>query len=385
MAKKLARVPTASPDGPEQLAAFVDLGNAIVSSLDFNEVVQRILDVTQRLLRADVVTLRLLHAPSGTLRLVGLSGLSGDFAADSYTVKVGESVVGRAIAERRPYPVRDVQDSPFLFRDLAARRRLRSLLSIPIQFRNLVLGGLTAYWHKPHDHPDAEVRLMTAIGAQAAVAIENAQKYTDSIHSLLALARALESKDTYTVGHSERVTRIAVALAQEMRLPLEEVNLLRQVCPLHDVGKVGVPERILQKGSSLTPAERRQMAQHTTIGFKILQPIRLFREGLGIVRHHHERLDGAGYPDRLSGEEIPRVARVTTVADAFDAMTSRRPYRDALPLEDALGEIRRGAGTQFDTRAARTLLRLARERDPRILDFAAAARPPARAAASRKS
>lgn len=364
-------MPTKPNTSRLHLTAFMEVGTAIVSSLEFNEVVQRILDTTRRLIAANVVTLRLLHAETETLRLVGVAGMDGEFPSEYYTVKVGESCVGRALAERRPYPVSDLKDSPFKFRDLAHARSLRSLIAIPVEFRERLLGGLTAYWDKPRVHAAETIHLMTAIGTQAAVAIQNADQYADSIHSLFALARAIEAKDAYTMGHSERVTRFAVLLAGELRLPPRETNLLRQMCPLHDVGKVGVSERVLQKSGSLTPEERAEMATHTVIGWNIVKPIRIFADGLPIVRSHHERLDGTGYPDRLRGEEIPLLARVAAVADAFDAMTSRRPYREALTPDAAIAEIERCSGTQFDPVIAHAMVRMVRGRDARVLEAVA--------------
>lgn len=357
--------PPASPGRIEHLAAFLEIGSALGSTLEFEEVIQRILDTAKRTLSADVVTLRLLHGE--LLRLVGVSGMEGEFPGEFYTLKLGESCLGRALTERRPLPVHDLHRSPlFIFRDLAHTRNLRSLLSIPLEFRDRVVGGMTCYWHRPRRHRRDEIRLATALAAQAALALEQAQHHADSIHSLFALARALESKDAYTVGHGERVTRLALLIAQDAGLGAHDLNLLRQVCPLHDVGKVGIAERILLKRGSLNAAERSRMARHPTIGEEILAPVRAFRDGVGIVRSHHERVDGSGYPDGLKGEEIPLLARITTLADAFDAMTSRRPYREALSVVDAAEQIRRGAGTQFDAGLAKPFLRLVRRHDARL-------------------
>ncbi len=364
--------PAGAPPATDHVAAFAEIGSAIGSSLAFSDVIQRILDTARRLISADVVTLRLLNG--GLLRLAGVSGMDGDFPPGFDTLEIGESCIGRAIAERRPYPVTDLQQSPFLFRDLAHTRRLRSLLAIPLEFRDTVLGGLTCYWHRPRIHRREEIQLVTAIGAQAAIAIDHAHQYADSIHSLFALAKALESKDAYTVGHSERVTRVALLLAAEIGLGARDLNLLRQVCPLHDVGKVGVPDRILLKRGRLTRVERREMARHVEVGAEILAPVRAFCDGLPIVRSHHERVDGTGYPDGLKGDAIPLLARITSVADAFDAMTSRRPYREAMSVSAARHEIEQGAGSQFDTTLAHAFLRLLRSRDPRVLDVVRAGR-----------
>lgn len=163
------------------------------------------------------------------------------------------------------------------------------------------------------------------------------------------LARALEAKDAYLHGHSIRVSRYAVATAQHLGMGDTEVDDIRLGGELHDIGKIGTRESVLHKPGSLTAEEVRQISEHPTLGEQMLAP--LARESpavLRIVRSHHERLDGGGFPDGLRGERIPIEARIVAVADSFDAMTSRRPYRDARSPREALVELQRVAGTQLD-------------------------------------
>jgi HD-GYP domain-containing protein (c-di-GMP phosphodiesterase class II) len=263
-------------------------------------------------------------------------------------LKIGESVVGRAVRDRKPYPVSDIAKSHYKFPELAHACQLRSMLSVPIIARERVLGGITVYSRKPHRYNSGEIDLLTAIAGHAAIAIENANLYRDSLNALFTLAKTIEAKDTYTQGHSERVTRVAAAIADGLKLPPEQVNLIRQICPLHDLGKIGISERVLRKKGKLTPQEWVQIRRHPLIGADILGPIRLFGEGICVVRNHHERVDGKGYPDGLAGNDIPLLARIACIADAFDAMTSSRPYRKGMPLSEVLDEIRRCSGAQFD-------------------------------------
>ena len=167
--------------------------------------------------------------------------------------------------------------------------------------------------------------------------------------TVAALARALESKDSGTGKHSQRVQAYALALTACVDPSLAEDPAVEYGYLLHDVGKIGIPDRILQKPGPLTRPERGLMETHTILGEQVLSRVAFLRgEGLSVVRSHHERWDGAGYPDGLEGTDIPLGARVFAVADALDAMTSDRPYRRALPWGDAATEIRRQAGTQFD-------------------------------------
>jgi HD-GYP domain-containing protein (c-di-GMP phosphodiesterase class II) len=161
--------------------------------------------------------------------------------------------------------------------------------------------------------------------------------------------RAVEVRDPYTKGHSDRVADFAVALAQEISGSRAiDLRSLRLACELHDVGKIGVPDAILNKESGLTREEFAEVRLHPVVGRRILEPLFDDDTVLSVVSWHHERWDGGGYPDGLSGEAIPLEARITSLADTLDAMTSRRAYRAALPWEDAVNEIRNNSGRQFD-------------------------------------
>ena len=167
---------------------------------------------------------------------------------------------------------------------------------------------------------------------------------------IVSLTTAIEAKDPYTEGHSARVAAYSEAIGKQLGLSAERLDLIHRSCLVHDIGKIGVDGTILGKGAELSSTERERMDQHPQIGESILWPIEMLRPLLPGVRHHHERYDGTGYPDGLAGEAIPIEARIMAVADAFDAMTSNRPYRNALPEEDSLAELKRNAGTHFDPR-----------------------------------
>jgi HD-GYP domain-containing protein (c-di-GMP phosphodiesterase class II) len=172
---------------------------------------------------------------------------------------------------------------------------------------------------------------------------------------LAEVSRALEARDRMR-GHGERVTALAEAVALRLGWDAERLSTLRYACPLHDVGKVAVPAWILSKRARLTPDERVQIQRHTAAGACLVEPIRSARRALPYVLYHHERWDGGGYPEGMRGGEIPLEARVLAVADAFDAMTSPRPYRRPFTTERALEEIERCSGTQFDPAVAEAFL-----------------------------
>ncbi len=168
------------------------------------------------------------------------------------------------------------------------------------------------------------------------------------VRSIDALIKALEAKDFYTRGHSQRVTMYSVAIGKSMQLPEKQIELLRQAAVLHDLGKIGVREEILNKPGKLTEKEFKEITLHPEVAIRILEPIPFFRPLLPAILHHHERFDGRGYPRGLAGNDVPLESRIMAVADTFDAMTSTRAYRNALSLEAANAEIQRCSGAQFD-------------------------------------
>lgn len=178
------------------------------------------------------------------------------------------------------------------------------------------------------------------------------------LSSLEMLNKILEAKDTYTRRHSKKVSEYAVKIADELGLPADEQEVMRQTALLHDIGKVGIGEDILNKKTKLTPQEWEKIKQHVQIGEGFLEPFKLLHIEQSMVRHHHERYDGKGYPDELKGKDIPLYARILTVADAYEAMTSTRSYRPALSPIQALAELERCSGTQFDPEIVMVFVRI---------------------------
>ena len=170
------------------------------------------------------------------------------------------------------------------------------------------------------------------------------------------LRQTVEAKDPYTRGHSDRVSEFAVLIGTKMRLDEKTIHILKIGGLFHDIGKIGIPDSILLKESKLSDDEYSQIKNHPTIGAHILGNATVFQDIIPIVKYHHERYDGRGYPSQLAGTDIPLIARITAVADAFDAMTSKRTYRDSLPIEKVKEEIERCSGTQFDPEIAKLFL-----------------------------
>jgi putative nucleotidyltransferase with HDIG domain len=200
----------------------------------------------------------------------------------------------------------------------------------------------------------------TAVALQKLILRENVER--NLVDTITAFVNAIESKDRYLKGHSARVALYAVEIAQTLCVTPELMEVVRRGAMLHDLGKLSIMDTILRKPERLTPEEFTIIKSHPMVGAKILEPLRFLARETCAVRHHHERFDGGGYPDGLRGEDIPYVARVVTVADVFDAITSNRPYRTALALDEAREEISKGIGAHFDPAIVEAFLRVPLER-----------------------
>jgi len=177
------------------------------------------------------------------------------------------------------------------------------------------------------------------------------------LDSVKVLAEAIDAKDPYTRGHSERVRRMSLGIANHLGFAEEKLEVLEYGALLHDIGKIGIKDEVLQKPGALSTEEYQYIQEHPLIGAKIVEGIDFFKDKIPMIRHHHEHFDGSGYPDGLIGEDIPLEARIITIPDAFDAMTSPRPHRKALPLQDVLIELEKGKGRQFDPKILEIFLR----------------------------
>ncbi len=232
--------------------------------------------------------------------------------------------------------------------------RMSNLISVPFQIRGELFGLLLVAQKKTKgayfDQEDEFV--LNFLVEKAALNVENMALYHNLKENLFAtlssLVSAIEARDRYTQQHSERVTRLALEIAYEMDCSSEDLRRLESTGPLHDIGKIGIDDHILKKPGKLTKKEFEIIKTHPLIGVNIVSHLGFDEEELAIIRNHHERWDGMGYPDGLKGEEIPKLARILAVADAFDAMNSDRAYRIRLPFSKCLEELKNNSGTQFD-------------------------------------
>ena len=352
------------PRAGEQLVALLRAGHHFVNTQGEDQLLDAILNDAVSVLDAQrgAIVLADGDGPEPQLKLRALAVGHGEPAGRfHYSKKLthrcfarGESVLYNTLDEA------DEQKVTQSMHDGAMASVLCVLLRTPRR-RIGVLHLDRSFWQ--HAFTEDDLHLADALAAHVSAAIESAQllkKQKDLfLKTITILAQAVELRDDYTGGHTQRVTRYATMLAQQLELPDDQIELIKIGTPLHDIGKIGIDDAILRKPGRLTAQEFAVMQTHTTLGAEILHTIPEMQPIIPIVRNHHERWDGTGYPDRLTGDEIPLLARIVAVADAFDAMTSNRPYhadRKGKPPAAAFAEVEKQAGRQFDPKVAAAFL-----------------------------
>ena len=332
------------------LEALLATSREMMGFDDLPALLERVLDRLASIVKPDRAAILLLDPATGALipRAVRPSG-----AYQSVSEFASSTVVNEALNSRDVFIVHDIRMDPRLQQAASVLLAgVRSVVCVPLLGRNGPIGALYADKLGVEQFPLELAEYAAAFAGHAAAALETAQLYDDRERhfraTLEAFAKAIDARDHYTAGHSERVTAYSLVLARRSGQYAAEFETIRRASMLHDIGKVGVPDAVLLKGGSLDPLERTLIEAHVIIGHGMLEPLPFLGASLPAVRGHHERWDGAGYPDRLGGMDIHPHARLMAVADSYDAMTSARPYRDALPATEAARRLRADSGAQFD-------------------------------------
>ena len=353
-------------------------GQAIRSTLDLTDVLEHLVRDTALYTRARLGLVTLVEEESDELILKASFRRKENISANHHRhveawflrrcVATGETVVSEA--ERSP-------DASFLGLEQAPQRPV-VMVSVPIMGRQGAIGVVTAV-RDSTDGPfqASEVRMMEEMAAQGALAVQQSRlftkvrRYADEVelsydNTLKVLMAALETKDATTQGHSERVSRLTVAVAKEMGIPDDRLVDIERGALLHDIGKIGVPDEVLKKPASLDDQEWEAMRKHPLLAGLMISKVEFLEGVLPILLYHHERYDGEGYPFGMERETIPLEARIFTVVDSYDAMTSDRPYREAMTPAAAVREIQRNAGTQFDPRVVEAFTRVISRLEPAL-------------------
>lgn len=342
------------------LFPLFEVTRSYLADFNLHRFLKTVVAVAKRETKADTVSIMLLDEEKQELTIEAALGLSPR-VIESSKRKVGEKLSGWVAKEGKPLVMIDESAvEPWITEAFIKKDKVSSSICMPLINKKKVIGVLNLSkkrGNKPFTRADVE--LAGVLCGQAAIAIANLKLYTEVVKkqeelekthfdAIKALAQAIEAKDKYTNGHSERMLQYSLAIADTLNFSEEEKLSLKYATALHDIGKIGVSEAILNKPGKLTPEEFEEIKNHPVRGANIVSQIEFLSCVVPIVYHHHERYDGKGYPDGLEGEKIPIGSRIVTVLDTYDAMTSDRPYRKALPKEAAVKELQRCSGTQFD-------------------------------------
>ena len=360
-----------------QLEALMSVGSVINSSRGRKRVLEEVMDSLIKLMRAERGFLLLRNPVDGEWKPETSRGIDHVNLAEE-ALKVSRTVVRKVVETGEPVLTTNAQEDPrFGAQESIIALNLRSILCAPLKLKDQLIGVLYVdnRVHAGVFH-EGDLRLITAFADQAAVAINNA----DLIESLretnfqlesanieLGIAyeatlrgwvRALDYRDKETEGHTQRVTVLTQRLAQKLGVDRDALEHITRGALLHDIGKMAISDEILRKKGPLTPEERAIMEKHPVYAYEMLSPIEFLRPAIDIPYCHHEKWDGSGYPRGLKGEEIPFAARIFPIIDVWDALTSDRPYRKALPHDKARAMIRADSGKHFDPRVVEAFMNL---------------------------
>ncbi len=344
-----------------ELAMVLEISQNLTEGLNINRIAGVIAERAISYLQADSAALMLLEDDK-QLSLVAAKGLSEHIPKDT-RLSVGEGVAGWVAKTGEPILLEAERAGDWDLLKALNREKVKSCICVPLKYEGHTIGVIitTNVINERHFTQD-NLQVLQIIGDIAALAIENLKLFKKSqrnfLNTVAALAAAIDAKDAYTRGHSERVSSYAMAIANEMQLPEKDKTSIETAALLHDIGKIGIPDDILEKPSKLTEKEYMVIKMHPYTGAQIIQPIEMLADVLPLVVAHHERFDGTGYLEGAKGKEIPIGARIITVADAFEAMTSERPHRTALDVEQAAKELKEKAGTQFDPEVVDIFLKI---------------------------
>lgn len=330
-----------------------EISRIVISSSESSDLINQITRTTQRALKASASTLFLLDGEKKYLIFHVVSG-QAEKTLSQTKMSVESGIAGWVARNGKPLIINDVAQDRRFYKDIdnITGFTTKAIMCVPLMIHRDILGALQVINKLDgRGFTEDDLETLKAVASTAAMAVENTrlhetvlEGYKDTVKTLAAV---IDAKDPYTHGHSERVTQYALLGAIAMSLPLNELQNIEYGGILHDIGKIAVNETILRKPGPLTSDEWDIIRTHPSVGADIISRIPFLKQSRDIILHHHERFDYTGYPDRLGHEDIPIGARLISVADAFDTITTDRSYRRAQSVEHAIEELRKCSGTQF--------------------------------------
>ena len=336
------------------LSTLHKVGLAINSTMELERLFNLIVKITTETLHAQIGYIVLVDREKSMLKVTTLHGHNVTISPEGTELPMHSANVSTwVIRNRKPLLITDINDNPEFERFSSLGFEKKTLICAPLMTKDEIIGTITVVNKLDNSiYSNEELELLNTIAAQASIAIKNAKLYDEQqkiyMNTIHALVSAIEASDSYTRGHSERVTRYSLELARKLNLAQDRQQVIERAAILHDIGKIGIDLNLLHKTEELTPADVYDLQQHPVIGMNILQPIEFLHDVRVCIGQHHERYDGKGYPHNVPAERLLLESRILAIADAFDAMTSDRPYRKALPARKAMQELIDNAGSQFD-------------------------------------
>lgn len=326
-----------------------------LTGLTIDQICNRLLEEVQTELDVETVAIMLLDENRNEIYT---AASNGKWPSDR-VFKKGNNIVWDAIKKNKPQVFCNIASSPYK----NTFPEINAVLVCPLIGKKKVMGAIvTGGKTSGEEFYSPDTKFLMTIASQAGLAIENAYLYQEMevffFGTVMAFVKAIESRSYWTSGHSERVTRYSLAIAKEMGMDKHFIERLKICGLLHDIGKIATPVEVLDKHGTLTDEELMEVEQHPLTGSVILGDLKPFKDIIDGIKYHHEKWDGRGVPEKLKGEAIPIMARIITVADAFDAMTSNRPYREKMSLEATVKELTLHAGKQFDPKIVDAFLRI---------------------------
>lgn len=355
------------------LISHHEFGMTTLGMTSKEELTRGVLDNALKLIEADLGSIMLIERETRELVIFVSRGIPRAII-DNTRMKIGEGIAGKVAQTGKAIFVENIEQDARYQRTNLERYGSPSFITVPMRVKNRIIGVLNVNSSDENRVFEMrDVRLLTILADQAAITLENSDLYENLqqfyLEMVQTLARTMDAKDAYTHEHADRARYYARAVSRELSLPEQIVRHIEYAALMHDIGKIGIEERILHKAGKLTPEEMDVIRKHPTIGNKIIAPVAFLAPVAPMVLYHQEWFNGQGYPDGLTGEEIPLGARIVAIIDAFDAMTSDRPYRKALTREYAVSELKEFSGIQFDPRVVDAFIRvLKREETKKSLE-----------------
>lgn len=344
-------------ENKSRLELIYEVSKKVGSVSRMTQLLEKTIKMTQQTLNASASSVLLYGDNDRELFFEVASGPVGK-ALRRVRVSTQSGVAGWVARNGKPLIVNDVNRDKHFDRiiDEITGFVTRSIICVPLMVHRKVMGVIQVINKRDgSDFNEQDLEAVVSVAATAAMAIENTKLHQTILEAykstITTLAAAIDAKDPYTRGHSQRVMEYALLGGMSLSLPAEDMETLEYASILHDIGKISIDTRILNKPDSLTPSEWNMIREHPTIGANLLKEIPFLEKASELVLYHHERYDGEGYPTGLKGEEIPMGARLIAVADAFDTMTTDRSYRPALTVEYSISELYGCSGTQFCPKA----------------------------------